>query len=86
MHFISSAKVNGTAAFVSLEFVEKKEKFLFFTFDFDFQSTHFTKSPDVAYFLISSDFDLMSKKSNKEKISYGFVEKVWSNINCVKMI
>ena len=81
IHFIVSGALNGTATFASLEFLEKNEKYLYFSFDFDFHSNNVKNSPNEAYFLISSDFNLLDSKSGKEKITYGFLEKEWTQIN-----
>ena len=78
MHFIVSGTLNGTAAFASLDSISEKEKYLYFTFDFEFHSSAVPKSKDIAYFLISSDFDL---ENSKKKIKIGFLEKTWKDIN-----
>ena len=81
MHFIVSGTLNGTAAFASLDSISEKEKYLYFTFDFEFHSSAVPKSKDIAYFLISSDFDLENAKYSKKTIKIGFLEKTWKDIN-----
>ena len=81
MHFIVSGTLNGTAAFASLEYLKENEKYLYFTFDFGFHSISVPDNKDVAYFLISSEIDLENENTSKEKITYGFSEKSWTNIN-----
>ena len=82
IHFIISGTLNGTASFVSLENVNENEKYLYFAFDFEFHSKSVHKNENIAYFLISSELDLVYENSNKEKIKYCFLEKSWNdNIN-----
>ena len=68
IHFIISGTLNGTASFFSLENVNENEKYLYFAFDFEFHSKSVHKNENIAYFLISSELDLVYENSNKEKI------------------
>ena len=82
MNFVINGALNGTATFVSFENINENEKYLYFTFDFEFHSKSVPKSKNIAYFLISSEIDLVNENSNKEKIKYGFLDKSWNdNIN-----
>ena len=76
-----SGALNGTAAFASLESLRDNEKYLYFTFDFEYHNKEIPKSKDIAYFLISSEFDLENGKSSTDKIRSGFLEKSWKDIN-----
>ena len=79
IHPIISATLNGTAAFVSLENISPKERYLYFSFDFLFHHSNIKRHKNTAYFLISSDFDLIDNK--KEKMKYGFTDKIWDELN-----
>ena len=78
MNLIISYKLNGTASFVSLEYVDPKEKYLYFSFDFKYHSSLVPLNKNKAYFSIESDFELIPQ--NKEKITFGFCEKKWYEI------
>ena len=78
IHLIISYKLNGTAAFASLESVEQNEKYIYFAFDFNEHSKSVPESPDIAYFSINSDFEL--NLPNKDKVEYGFSKKNWNDI------
>ena len=78
IHYIISGTLNGTAAFVPFESVDPNQKYLYFTFDFNFHSSAVPKSSDIAFFDFTTDFKLIPKY--KEKIKYGFTEKNWNEI------
>ena len=80
VRFIVDGTLNGTTAFVSLEFLRENMQYLYFTYDFDFHSNSVPKNPDVAYFIISSEFEFPNENSSKEKINYGFTDKAWTDI------
>ena len=84
IHPIISATLNGTAAFVSLENISPKEKYIYFSFDFQFHHLNIKRHKNIAYFLITSDFDLIDNK--KEKIKYGFIDKYFDELNFDKDI
>ena len=79
IYFIISNKLNGTSAFVPLEYVDNKEQYLYFSFDFKFHSEAESKNKDIAYFLINSDFEL--NIPIKEKIEFGFSKNIWHEIS-----
>ena len=78
INLIISHKLNGTAAFASLEYLDSNEKYIYFSFDFNEHSLLVPSNKIKAYFSIDSDFELMPK--NKEKITFGFCEKKWYDI------
>ena len=78
INFIISYKLNGTAAFVSLEYVDPNEKYIYFTFDFNYHSSAVAHSKNKAYFSIDSDLELTAP--DKEGITFGFSEKIWNEI------
>ena len=86
LHFIVSGTLNGTAAFASLDFLTENEKYLYFSFDFDFHSTSVPNNPNLAYFLLSTEIDFPNEKSSQEKISFGFSLKNWDDINSLEEI
>ena len=81
VRFIVDGTLNGTAAFVSLEFVKENVEYLYFTYDFEFHSNSVQKNPNIAFFIISSEFEFTNENPSKEKINYGFTDKVWTDIN-----
>ena len=84
IHFIISYKLNGTAAFAPLEYVNPGEKYIYFSFDFKYHSLSVPLSKNKAYFSIESDFDLFVP--HKEGITFGFSEKKWTFIRSDKDI
>ena len=82
IHLIISYKLNGTAAFVSLESLEEKEKYIYFAFDFNEHSILVPESKDIAFFSINSDFELNAP--NKDKVEYAFSNKIWYDIKSNK--
>ena len=78
INHIISYKLNGTAAFASLEYIDSNEQYLYFSFDFKFHDK------DLAYFMIDSDLEI--NVPDKEKISFGFSERVWTEIKSKKDI
>ena len=84
INLIISYKLNGTAAFASLEYLDSNEKYIYFSFDFNEHSLLVPSNKNKAYFSVDSDFELMPK--NKEKITFGFCEKKWFNIKSEKDI
>ena len=82
IHPIINAKLNGTAAFVSLENNEQNETYTYFSFDFSYHNLTMKKHK-IAYFLITSDFEI----NETDKIEYGFIEEKWDeiyNVNDIK--
>ena len=84
INLIISYKLNGTAAFASLEYVNPSEKYIYFSFDFKYHNSAVSQSKNKAYFSIDSDFELMPP--DKEKITFGFSEKNWNEIKSNKDI
>ena len=78
IHPIISGTLNGTASFVSLENVKNSESYIYFSFDFKYHNWAVKRNFNTAYFLISSDFELIRYK--QEKIKFGFLEKNWNEI------
>ena len=78
INLIISHKLNGTAAFASLEYLDSNEKYIYFSFDFNEHSLLVPSNKNKAYFSVDSDFELMPK--NKEKITFGFSDKKWYDI------
>ena len=84
INLIISYKLNGTAAFASLEYLDSNEKYIYFSFDFNEHSLLVPSNKNKAYFSVDSDFELMPK--NKEKITFGFCDKKWYDIKSGKDI
>ena len=84
INLIISYKLNGTAAFASLEYVNPGEKYIYFSFDFKYHNSVVSQMKNKAYFSIDSDFELMPP--DKEKITFGFSEKNWNDIKSNKDI
>ena len=82
IHPIINGKLNGTAAFVSLDNIEHNETYVYFSFEFNYHNLTIKKHK-IAYFLVTSDFEL----NETDKIEYGFVEEKLDeikNINDIK--
>ena len=75
IYYIIDATLNGTGAYVDLESYEGD--YAYFSYDFNFHSASVKEDKEIAYFAL--DIDEFNLDDNK-KISYGFVEKNWTDI------
>ena len=75
IHYIIDATLNGTAAFVNLESIE--DKYVDFSFDFNYHNEHVPTSKDVAYFYMNSDIGVVVDDS----VKYSFSDLEWYEIN-----
>ncbi len=78
IHQIISATLNGTAAYVSLEDINRISKHLYFSFDFDYHHSAVKKDNNIAYFLITTDFEFL--RTGQERIEYGFMNQTMNEI------
>ena len=79
--FIISATLNGTSPFVSLLDLPSDEKYLYFTFDFNYHFKIQKKYRNVVYFLIDTLIDFQTNdKSEENSICFGFSNKKWNEI------
>ena len=74
VHYIISAKVNGTAANADLS--QEDKDYVFFSFDFELHNQEVPESKDLAYFEISSSLNLLKDKS----LGVGFYEGPYTDI------
>ena len=74
VHYISSAKINGTAGYadLSLEDVD----YVYFSFDYELHNQLVPESKNRAFFQIDSELPLLKDKS----LGFGFYDKNWSLI------
>ena len=81
IYYIIDALANGTAAFVDLENFE--DKYVYFSFDFEYHNKLVPFSKDVAFFSLSSDLGTIKGSP----IEITFSENNWyklDNINDIK--
>ena len=74
IHYIIDATLNGTAAFVNLESIE--DKYVDFSFDFNYHNEYVPTSKDVAYFYMNSDIGVVVDDS----VKYSFSDVEWHEI------
>ena len=75
VHFLISAKLNGTSPIISLNKLEDKSNYLNFIFDFDYHYNNYPDSQNIAYFEIRSDLDDLD-----DAINYKFFEEEWIKV------
>ena len=85
LYFIVSGTLDSTTSYANFEYLSEKEKYLYFSFDFDLYSES-AQNPDLAYFLITTDINFPDENSTKEKLSFGFSLKSWGDINSFEEI
>ncbi len=76
VHYVISAKKNGTAAYadLSLEDID----YIYFSFDYELHNQLVPESKDRAFFEIDSELPLLTDKT----LGFGFYDKNYSLINC----
>ena len=77
---IVSAALNGTASYVSLDYIPQNENFVYFSFDFAFHRKTNAKNKKIALFLLSTSLDFQDENSLEKTIVYGFSGKSWTDI------
>ena len=81
VHFLISAKLNGTSPAISLKKLKPEHIYLYFLFDFDYHNTHLKKSKNCAYFKISTSLNIPTNEElAKNLISYRLSQKNWTSI------
>ena len=86
VHFLISAKLNGTSPAISLDTLKPNQKYLYFLFDFDYHRLHIKNSKNVAFFQVSTNLDIpIGDELAKYEISYRFSQKKWSQIKNMKV-
>ena len=81
VHFLISAKLNGTSPAISLKKLKPEHIYLYFLFDFDYHNTHLKKSKNCAYFKISTSLNIPTNEElAKNLISYRLSQKIWTSI------
>ena len=79
VHFLISAKLNGTSPAISLSDLKSNKNYLYFLFDFAYHNTHVKDSKNVAYFKISTTLNIpIDDELVKHLIAYRFSQKEWS--------
>ena len=81
VHFLISAKLNGTSPVISLNQINPKSNYINFIFDFSYHSKNMKDSKNIAYFKISTNLDIPSDDGQtKNSIIYKFFEDDWTKI------
>ncbi len=81
VHFLISAKLNGTSPVVLLNQIKPKSNYINFIFDFSYHSKNVQDSKNIAYFKISTNLDIPSDDEPiKNSIVYKFFEDDWTKI------
>ena len=81
VHFLISAKINGTSPSISFEDLEPNEVYLHFLFDFEYHNKHIKDSKNLAYFKISTNLNIpIRDEIAKNTISYRFSQKKWTQL------
>ena len=71
VHYVISAKMNGTAAYVDFS---EEEDYVYFSFDYELHNQLVPESKDRAFFEINSELPLLTDKS----LGFGFYDKNYS--------
>ena len=81
VHFLISAKLNGTSPFISLKELEPKSNYVNFIFDFEYHINNIPDAKNTAYFKISTNLDIPEDDELTENsITYRFFQDDWTKI------
>ena len=81
VHFLISAKLNGTSPAISLNNLKPNQTYLYFLFDFDYHNNHVKNSKNVAFFQITTNLNIpINDELTKDLISYRLSQKNWTQI------
>ena len=83
VHFLISAKLNGTSPVISLNKLEPDSNFVNFIFDFSYHSNNIPESRNTAYFNIRTNLDFNideENNDNENSIVYRFFKEDWTKI------
>ena len=81
VHFLISAKLNGTSPSISLNQLSPKSNYINFIFDFSYHSENVPDSKNTAYFKLNTNLDIPLDDEHKEDvITYKFFEGDWTEV------
>ena len=80
VHFLISAKLNGTSPSILLNQLSPKSNYINFLFDFSFHYKNVQDSKNIAYFKVSTNLDIPTNELSDFSISYRFFEDDWTKI------
>ena len=86
IHFLISAKLNGTSPGILLNSLEPNQTYLYFLFDFNYHNSRLQNSKNVAYFQISTNLNIpIGEELIKNAIAYRLTQKTWFQIKNKKV-
>ena len=81
VHFLISAKINGTSPAILLSNLKSNKLYVYFLFDFAYHNTHVKNSKNVAFFKISTTLNIpIGDELTKYLIAYRFSQKEWTHV------
>ena len=81
VHFLISAKINGTSPAILLSNLKSNKLYVYFLFDFAYHNTHVKNSKNIAYFKISTTLNIpIGDELTKYLIAYRFSQKEWTHV------
>ena len=81
VHFLISAKLNGTSPAISLDELKPNQTYLYFLFDFAYHNEHVKDSKNVAYFQITTKLNIpIGQEFTKNSLAYRLSTKEWNRI------
>ena len=81
VHFLISAKLNGTSPAISLNNLKPNQTYLYFLFDFDYHNNHVKNSKNAAFFQVTTNLNIpINDELTKDLISYRLSQKNWTQI------
>ncbi len=81
VHFLISAKLNGTSPAIQLKELKPTQTYVYFLFDFAYHNEHVKKSKNVAYFHIKTKLNIpISEDLAKNTLAYRLSAKEWNRI------
>ena len=79
VHFLISAKLNGTSPYISFKNLKPNQIYQNFLFDFEYHNNHVKESKNLAYFKLSTNLDIPTDEElTKNSISYRLSGKKWT--------
>ena len=86
IHFLISAKLNGTSPVISLNQLKEDSNYVNFLFDFSYHSKNVPNSKNSAYFKLNTNIDIkIDDKSSDNLPKFIFFEDEWTKIEKKKI-
>ena len=81
VHFLISAKLNGTSPAIQLNTLKSNRIYIYFLFDFGYHNKHVKESKNSALFKISTTLNIPTTDDlTKHLIAYRFSQKEWHQV------